>query len=147
VRQAGNLFFVTSSETGSEQIAVLRAGPTPASQLSLVGSMHFGFSANWEHTTFESAVRSTPARPGFFDLFFNVGSRENFGKTTATVPLSGLVTGTLQGDSIYKVTVDDTRSTPVFFRLMQVATGLRNAAGMTFNPQTGDFFFEDNGID
>jgi glucose/arabinose dehydrogenase len=147
VHQAGSLFFVTSSEAGSEQIAVLRAGPTPASQLSLVGAIRFGFSANWEHTTYENAVRPTPSKPGYYDLFFNVGSQANFVKTTATVPLSGLVTGTVKGDSIYKVTVHDTGSTFVFSRLMQVATGLRNAAGMAFNPQTGDFFFEDNGID
>jgi len=31
--------------------------------------------------------------------------------------------------------------------LQQIASGLRNAAGMAFHPATGDFYFEDNGID
>jgi len=30
---------------------------------------------------------------------------------------------------------------------VQIATGLRNAAGMTFHPLTGDLYVQDNGID
>jgi glucose/arabinose dehydrogenase len=29
----------------------------------------------------------------------------------------------------------------------QIANGLRNASGFLFHPITGDFYFEDNGID
>ena len=31
--------------------------------------------------------------------------------------------------------------------LTQIASGLRNPAGFAFHPKTGDFYFEDNGID
>src|SRR5580692_5487298 len=41
LRQAGNLFFVTSSQGGSQRLSVLRAGATPASPLALVGSLNF----------------------------------------------------------------------------------------------------------
>ena len=36
---------------------------------------------------------------------------------------------------------------PSLSDLTQVATGLRNAAGMAFQPATGDLYFQDNGID
>ena len=146
VRQAGTLFFVTSSQTGGISISVLRAGTTPADPLTLLGSINFGFPSDWEHTTYETAVRAVAGQPGYYNLFFNIGSQVNDAKTTATVPVSGLFTGTVNGDAIYEVTVQDTGGTPTFTNLTQIATGLRNAAGMTFDP-TGNFFFEDNGID
>jgi glucose/arabinose dehydrogenase len=147
LRQAGNLFFVTSSAGGSEQIAVLRAGATPADPLSLLGSINFAFPADWEHTTYELAVRPSPATPGDYDLFFNVGSPTNTSTTTTPIPISGLLTGSLRDSSIYMVTVHDSGSTPVFSNLTQVASGLRNAASMAFDAHTGALWFADNGID
>jgi hypothetical protein len=147
VRQAGPLFFVTSVPTGGEAISVLRAGATPADPLSFVGSMQFAFPPVWEHVSYASAVRENPDQPGDFDLFFNVGSRENFAPTTDPVPVHGLVSGLLSGDGIYKVTVHDTGDTAIFYGLQQIATGLRNAAGIAVQPGTGDLYFEDNGID
>jgi glucose/arabinose dehydrogenase len=147
VRQAGTLFFVTSTQSGSESISVLRAGATPADPLTLLGSINFSFPSGWEHTTFENAVQPVAGQPGYYTLYFNVGSQVNDAKTTATVPLSGLLTGTVNGDAIYEVTVQDTGGVPNFTNLTQIATGLRNAAGMTFDPRSGDFYFEDNGID
>jgi glucose/arabinose dehydrogenase len=147
VRQGGTLFFVTSSQAGSECISILRAGATPADPLTLLGSINFSFPSGWEHTTFENAVQTVAGQPGYYTLFFNVGSQVNDAKTTATVPLSGLLTGTVNGDAIYEVTVQDTGGVPNLTNLTQIATGLRNAAGMTFDPRSGDFYFEDNGID
>jgi glucose/arabinose dehydrogenase len=147
IRQAGNLFFVTSSAAGSEQIAVLRSGARPEDPLSLLGSINFGFPADWEHTTYELAVRPSPASPGDYDLFFNVGSPTNDTTSTTLIPLSGLLTGSLADSSIYMATVHDTGSTPVFSNLTQVASGLRNAASMAFNARTGALWFADNGID
>jgi glucose/arabinose dehydrogenase len=148
VRQAGNLCLVLSSLPGSEQIAVLRFGATPADQLSSVGTIRFSFLANWEHTTFELDTRPTPGGgAGDYDVFWNIGSFENDKKTTSTVGASGLLTGTLNGDAIYMASLHDNGSTVTFSNLTQVATGLRNAAGMTFQPGTGDFYFQDNGID
>jgi hypothetical protein len=92
-------------------------------------------------------VRENPNQPGDYDLFFNLGSRVNFAPTTDQVPLSGLVSGLVNGDAIYKVTVHDTGTVPVFYGLQQIATGLRNAAGIVVEPASGDLYFEDNGID
>jgi glucose/arabinose dehydrogenase len=147
VRQAGNLFFVTSVQTGSESIAVLRAGATPADPLSYIDSIRFSFSPDWDHTNYTLAVRDTPGQPGDHDLFFNVGSEYNIDPTTDTVPVSGLLNVTLNGDAIYMVTVHDTGNVPMFSGLTQVATGLRNAAGIALQPGTGDLYFEDNGAD
>jgi glucose/arabinose dehydrogenase len=147
VRRAGELIFATSSQGGAERISVLRAGATPSDPLSLVGSINFSFPSDWSHTTYALAVRETPGAPGRTDLFFNVGSRGNDVNSTDTVPISGLVSATLQPDSIYKVTVEDTGGSPTFSDLTQVATGLRNAAGIAFDPATGDLYFADNGID
>jgi glucose/arabinose dehydrogenase len=61
--------------------------------------------------------------------------------------VSGLLTATLNGDSIYKFTVHDTGGTPVLSGLTQIATGLRNAAGIAIDPKTGNLYFTDNGID
>jgi hypothetical protein len=148
LRQAGNLFLVTTSASGSERINVLRAGATPADPLSLVGSINFSFLANWEHTTYELAVRPTPGgSAGDYDVFWNIGSFENDKATTATAAASGLLTGTLHGDAIYMATLHDSGSSVTFSNLTQIATGLRNAAGMAFQPGSGNFFFQDNGID
>jgi hypothetical protein len=146
LRQSGNLIFVTSSQAGSEQIDFLRAGATPASPLTFLGSINFSFTANWEHTTFELAVRPSVSSPGDTDLFFNVGSPANQTSTTTPVPISGLITGGVLDSSIYMVTVHDTGGTPTVSNLTQIATGLRNAAGMAFS-QSGTFWFQDNGID
>ena len=148
VRQAGALLFVTSTEAGNERISVLRAGADPASPYTLVGGIDFAFpGGDWEHTTYALAVRPTPGQAGRYDLFFNVGSFENNADSTATVTVTGLVNASLNGDSIYMVTVRDGGGTPSFSNLTQVATGLRNAAGLAFDPATGDLLFEDNGID
>jgi glucose/arabinose dehydrogenase len=147
VRQAGDLLFVTSAQPGNEQITVLRAGAQPADAYTSVGDIRFNFSSGWAHTSYALAVRDTPGSPGDHDVFFNVGSKVNAATTTDTVPVSGLVSGTLNADSIYKFTVHDGGGTPTFSGLAQVATGLRNAAGMAFQPGTGDLYFQDNGID
>jgi hypothetical protein len=148
LRQAGNLFLVTSSQSGSERIMVLRAGATPADPLTLVGSINFSFLSNWEHTTFELDTRPTPGGgAGDYDVFWNIGSFENDAKTTATVAASGMLTGTLNGDAIYMATLHDSGTAVTFSNLTQIATGLRNAASMAFQPGTGNFFFADNGID
>ena len=148
LRTAGDLVFVTSSQGGSESIWVLRMGAAPSAPYTLVGSLHFAFPSAWEHTTYALAVRPTPGGPaGEYDLFFNVGSQYNDAPTTGTVGLSGLIAGTLQGNSIYKVTVRDTGTSVNVTGLTRIAKGLRNAAGMAFDPTTGDLYFEDNGID
>ena len=147
VRQAGNLVLATSSQAGAERISVLREGATPADPLSLVGSINFAFPAGWEHKSYTLDVRPTPAQSGLYDVFFNVGSKYNDTNSADTVALSGLLTGNVLGESIYKVTLNDQGSSVTVSDLMQIAGGLRNAAGIAVQPTTGDLYFQDNGID
>jgi len=149
VVQAGDLIFANSAENNADAISVLRSGTNPSDPLTLVGSVNFGYPSGpsgWLHTTFELAVRETPSLAGNYDIFFNVGSKEDNVNTTDTIPLTGLLTGTVNGDSIYKFTVDDSGSTPALSGLQQIATGVRNGAGIEIQPSTGDLYFEDNGI-
>jgi hypothetical protein len=166
VHQAGPYIVATSTQTGSERISVLHEGATPSSPLTLAGSIYFSFPANWEHTTYASVVRPTPGQPGSYDLIFNIGSQYNgvvigsdgrvvldqngnptYQPTTGTVTASGLVSGTLEGDSLYMVTLTDQGGSPVISNLTQIATGLRNAASLAIDPTSGDLYLADNGID
>ncbi|MGH7321995.1 MAG: PQQ-dependent sugar dehydrogenase, partial [Candidatus Rokuibacteriota bacterium] len=146
VRVAGSLAFVTSTQAGSERISVLRMGAAPADPYTLLGSIDFGFPSGWEHKSYALAVRPT-GTADTYELFFNVGSSANDDQTSAVVAVSGLITGTLEGASIYRVTVHDGGGTPEVSALTRIAAGLRNAAGIAVHPVTGDLYFEDNGID
>jgi glucose/arabinose dehydrogenase len=149
LRVAGDLVFVTTSATQSEAIDVLRMGANPSDPYTLVGSINFAFPFSfWEHTTFATVTRPTPGgSAGQYDLFFNIGSEYNDAPDTDKVGVNGLISGTLNGSSIYKVTVQDTGSSVSASSLTQIASGLRNAAGMAFDPTSGDLYFEENGID
>ena len=166
IHQAGEFILATSAQSGSEGIYVLRMGSTPGAPLTLVGSLRLTFPTPWEHTTFASVVRPTPGQPGDFDVIFNVGSQYNgvviggdgnvvldahgnptLQPTTGTVTASGLATGTLQGDSLYMVTLRDQGGMPVMSNLTRIASGLRNAASLAIDPATGDLYLADNGID
>ncbi len=143
LRLSGDLVFVAHART----ISVLRQGTTPADPFTLEGSIDFSIPPAWNHGTFTLAVRETPGQPDMVELFFNVGSKENNSETTDVMGLGGLIGGTVDGDSIYRVTVDNTGVKPTISGLTQIAKGLRNPFGMAFEPGTGDLFFEDNGID
>jgi glucose/arabinose dehydrogenase len=145
----GNLVFVTGQGT---PISILRLGPTPASPLTMVGTLELTYPAGgWEHPHSALRVRATPDQPGSCDLFFQVGSDQNFAKTIRTVALSSTqiagASGTLEGESIYMLTLTDKLTNVVASRLTRVAKGLRNPAGFAFHPASGDLYFEDNGID
>jgi glucose/arabinose dehydrogenase len=115
--------------------------------LTLVGSINFDFPTTWEHTTYALAVRDTPDQSGDYDVFFNIGSRVNSATSVDAVTASGLISASLNADSIYKFTVHDAGGTSSYSNLTLVATGLRNSAGIAIQPSTGDLYFEDNGID
>ncbi len=147
VRVAGGLVFVTGQR---KPITVLRAGSRPADPLTRVGSINVNYPGGaWLHPHSALGVRATPDRPGDVDLFFQLGSRTNFTETTDTASLSSTFgfRGTLEGDSIYMLTVRDRGGAIEIFGLTRVASGLRNAAGLAFHPVSGDLFFQDNGID
>ncbi len=151
VRVGGSLVFVTGQ---SKPIYVLRMGATPTTPFTQVGRIDITYPAgSWEHPHSALGVRPTPGRPQAYDLFFQLGSKANFATTaagtTATISGTGIpgVSGTLSGDSIYRLTLLDSGSSVAASNLTQVANGLRNPAGFAFHPTTGDFYFEDNGID
>jgi glucose/arabinose dehydrogenase len=142
----GRLVFVTSSGA-TRRITVLRTGRRPGDPLTLVGTIDFAFPAGWEHTTYALAARRAQQSTAY-DLFFNVGSRGNADQDETTVNVTGLMTGTLAGASIYRVTVRDRfPRPPSFTKLMQVASGLRNAAGLALQASRGDLYLAENGID
>jgi glucose/arabinose dehydrogenase len=143
VRRADGLVFVAAAQ----RIFVLRLGALPTDSLTLVGSLDLTFAANWSHPTQSLAVRGVPGQARVYQLLFNVGSRANFSATATTVPLSGLFTATLDADSLYLATVDDAGPALVVTGVTRLASGLRNAFGIAFQPGTGDLYFEDNGID
>ena len=146
MRQAGDLLVVNSVLTTGTSINVFRKGATPASPYTAVGSVNFNFPANQAHKTYALAVRPGGAA-NQYDLFFNVGSRFNAANDAATVPVSGMLGGTVTPESIYRVTLTDTGASATMTGLQRIASGLRNAAGLVFHPVTGDLYFQDNGID
>lgn len=147
VQHIGDLFFTTGL---GQPIAIYRAGLQPGDPLTLAGSIGFTYpSADWDHMNSALAVRATPGVPNSYDLFFQIGSQTNAGLTTDAVGLTSTLglAGTLAGDAIHKVTVVENGATITVGGLQQIATGLRNPAGMAFQPGTGDLYFQDNGID
>jgi glucose/arabinose dehydrogenase len=145
---AGNMVFIMSAKDTANRIIVLKMNNGPASPYTFVGTLNFTFPGIWEHTAYAMTTRPAPGAPaGTWELYFNIGSSANFDQNTSTVGLSGLMTGTMQGGSIYRVTVTEVGLGATISNLVRIAAGLRNAAGMAFHPTTGDFYFEDNGID
>jgi glucose/arabinose dehydrogenase len=148
MKVAGPFLFITSAKQTLERIIVLRMNNGPASPYAFVGTLNFTFPANWEHKSYALAARPTPGGPAnTYELYFNIGSTANFGESSDRITLSGLLQGTMEGASIYRVTVTDTGNGGTISNLTLIARGLRNAAGMDFHRATGDLYFEDNGID
>lgn len=149
LRVAGNLVFVTGPPS---PIQVLRLGATPASPLTLAGRLILTYPSGWsQHQHSELGVRQTPGFTNRYDLFFQIGSEYNNAATARTVALTNDsipgAAGTLAGNAIHCLTIIDNGTTLAATNLIQIASGTRNPAGFTFHPVTGDFYFEDNGID
>ena len=87
LRVFGDLVAVTSA---SGRISVLRQGATPADPLNLEGTLTVSGLSGWIHTPSSLSVRETPAQPGSYDLFFQLGSKEHIVATTDTATLDGL---------------------------------------------------------
>jgi glucose/arabinose dehydrogenase len=151
LRMCGNLIFVTGQGRG-RPISILRPGVTPEAALTLVGQININYpSGNWEHPHSALQVRPSPGQPGSCDLLFQFGSDANSTKTIRTGILSSAqitgADGTLEGESIYMLTLTDYATNIIASKLTRLAKGLRNPAGFAFHPVTGDLYFEDNGID
>lgn len=154
VRRVGNLVFALSSQGGAQAVTMWRTGGDAADPFTAAGRIAFSFPAGFEHSTYALAARQAPG--GGAELLFNVGSRQNSTATPAdvTVGLSASGGATFVGggshsvaaDSIHRVIVRDDGATLSVSAPLQIAKGLRNAAGMVFDA-AGNLWFEDNGID
>jgi len=149
VRVLDNLVFVPGSP---HPLTVLRAGATPASPLSLAGKLILTYPSGWTmHQHSELGVCKTPGFTNRYDLYFQVGAEFNFALTTRTATLTNEnipgAAASLVGDSIHRITLIDTGTGLSATNLLQIASGLRNPAGFAFHPATGDFYFQDNGVD
>jgi glucose/arabinose dehydrogenase len=147
VRRAGSLLFVSSALSG---ITVLRIG-APYVRIGEI-TLRFPLSGTepWYHKSYALEVRPTPGGgTDTVDVFFNVGSQFNAAPTSGVVQVGGLVHPAIvvNGDAIHKITVTDGPGGPTFSAPVQIASGLRNAAGIAIHPARGDLYFADNGID
>jgi glucose/arabinose dehydrogenase len=111
-----------------------------------IGVLNFSYpTQNWEHSAGMSLEVQQPN--GSVRVYFIVGSEADQTKTTNQVTTSGLFSATLNADSVYMVTLQSNGSSvqsagpPV-----QVATGLRNAYGLTLD-SAGNLIIGDNGQD
>jgi glucose/arabinose dehydrogenase len=148
LRVAGNLVLVTGF---GKPITILRAGATPTNSLTFVGQIIFEYPDTWEHENSALGFRKTFGQTNGYDLLFQVGSESNFAATTHTVILTNSnipgANATLSGDSLYMLTITDNGTNVVASNIAQLGNGLRNPAGIAFNPATGDLYLQDNGID
>ncbi len=151
VRIGGRWVFVTGQGRG-KPIHVLRLGDQPGDALTAVGQLELNYpSGSWLHPHSALAVRGVPGIVAQWELYFQLGSEFNIQPTARTVGLSSTAfpgaVGTLLGDSVYRVTFTEVGRELFANAPVRVATGLRNAAGLVFDPVTGDLVFQDNGID
>jgi glucose/arabinose dehydrogenase len=149
VRRAGNLVVVTG-QGATDPISFYRLGALPSDPLVYAGQITFTYSiSTWSHKATSLLFRQTPGQSNQYELFFQIGSRDNFAKTTQTVPMGGTLglTATLAPDSIHRVRITDNGTSLTATQQTQIASGLRNPSGMAFHPQTGDFYIGENGID
>lgn len=137
--QVGN--FYIQGNYGAHSIVILGSNFMEAGRLTL----DYGPDL-WWHDTMGFVVRPTPGQSGFYDLVFNVGSQFDADASVLPVGLSNLMTGSLNPDSLYMVTLDLRGATPVGSNLTQVASGIRNSFGMAFDAD-GNLWFTDNAMD
>ena len=86
VRLAGSLVLVIGY---TMPITVLRAGPTPASPLTLLGRLLITYPSGWtQHQHSGLNVRKRPGQTNQYDILFQVGAEANFATTTRTATLT-----------------------------------------------------------
>ena len=133
---------------GKPEISILKPGSdvTAMDNMAIAGKLQFDYPDGWYHNQVGIATRPRAGQPGSYDLVFNVGSQWDHEASTQPVQLSGLISGTLDGDSLYAVTLNLSGGQPSASNLRKIASGIRNVIGMGFQPGTGDFYFADNAI-
>ena len=146
VRIAGELVFTTGQ---GRPISVYRSGDTPTAPLTYLGDITITYSGAWLHPHSTLAARPTPGVEGSIDLYFQLGSSENFALTTRMLDVNSSFgyTGSLVGDAIHYVRILDDGTNVTIDEITPIATGLRNATGLDFHPESGDLYISENGID
>ncbi|MCP5525442.1 MAG: hypothetical protein H7A47_01375 [Verrucomicrobiales bacterium] len=144
IRFAGDHLLVATGPS----ILVLGRDAGAGLSFSQVGAVNFSFPAPWSHRFLTLGVRPSPGNPAARDVFFNVGARYNSLATVDTISATGLLNASgLAADSVYKFTLTPGGAGVAAVDLIQIASGLRNAFGLAFEPSTGDLWLTDNGFD
>jgi glucose/arabinose dehydrogenase len=147
LRVVDDLAFVATGAIGNPRIEVWRLGAAPDDPLTFLGRVDVTLPLPWRHLTFSLAARPRPGVTGEFEVFFNMGSREDATASVDLAQAAGLWSGSLVPDALYRMHVDDTGAALSVVGIDAIATGLRNAFGQAFEPATGDLFVQDNGSD
>jgi glucose/arabinose dehydrogenase len=156
--QVGN-YFAVGNFTGvlgpglGSSITLLQPGATDSAPMTAVATIQLSYPNSWEHSSLGLAARPTPGVPGYYHLIINIGSEYD---NIATPPadrvtmtgtgFSSIPTTNLSGDSLYMVTINQNGAEPAVTAVQQIATGIRNVFGLTFD-SAGDLYFSDNGMD
>lgn len=144
--RAGDLVLATSAAYGDEQIMVLRRGERWADPMEPAGALRLLFDG-FEHQSYGLAVRPSPDVDGGYEVVFNVGAWSN-DADGRTVRVEGPgVDAELVDASLYRTTLTDDGDGVTMTEPELIATGLRNAAAIAFDTDTGDLLITDNGID
>ncbi len=142
-----NLYAVAQAGTGGTQINFLQPGAGAGDAFTNLGSINFSPSNAGELFNMTLATRPTPGQSGSYDLFFSMNGDTDHTQSTGSATLSGLVSGSLEYNSIAKVTVTPSGSgAPSVSGLQEIANGVRNTAGMLFDA-SGNLYLDDNGWD
>ena len=145
LRIVDDLAVVATGVIGTWSLFLLRRGAAPADAYTLLGSVDFSYALPWSHLTFGTAVRAVPGLPGHVDVFFNLGSRDDAIASVDPIPYSGLVSGSADADSMYRIRIDDSGPVPSVSAPVKLAAGVRNGFGSAVHPLTGDLYFSENG--
>jgi len=152
VRRVGELVIALSSQSGNQAITFWRTGETPAAPLAYAGRVGFAFPSGFEHTTYALAARVAPDDPLAVEVYFNIGAAGNSVATPpdSTVSLTGsslaFSPAAVAADSVHRLRVSEAGGSLAVSAPQQIARGLRNAAGLTFDA-AGNLYLQDNGID
>ncbi len=141
----GNIVaLATGTNTGS-QIFILQAGA--GGSLAQIGQVTFTYPVGfWDHDSHTIGMRSVPGQPNSYELVFSVGSEFNDVPSVNTVSVAGMVSATLNPNSIYRLAFDVNGAAVTPGAVTQLASGLRNAFALGYNA-AGDVYFGENGID
>ena len=145
-RITDNLYAVAQAGTDTTQITFMQPGAHPGDSFTNLGAINFAASNAGEIFNITLATRQTPGQNGSYDLFFSMNGDTDHTQSTGSATLSGLASGSLEYNSIAKVTVTPTGGAPTVTGLQEVAKGVRNTAGMVFDA-AGNLYLGDNGWD